>query len=89
MAKAEALPLTEDITNYVGVMRRLRDKGMTLRATADFMSKELGRRVTHTMVYRLLRDATALPHEQPDYDEHVKKELIERASLDEELEEGK
>jgi hypothetical protein len=86
MAKVNALPPTEDITSYIPVMKRLREKGATLRATAEFMSNELGRRVTHTMVYRLLRDATPVPPEVLDGEhEYIQQQLDERQALREDL----
>jgi hypothetical protein len=87
MAKVNALPPTEDMTGYIPAMKRLREKGFTLRKTADFLSNELGRRVTHTMVYRLLRDATPAPPEiLDDEHEYIQQQLDERKALRDEFE---
>ena len=88
MAKVKALPPTEDITNYVGVMRLLRSKGMTLRATADYLSQEFGRKVTHTTVYRLLKASTQVPPEaRDDYQDFVQDQIEEVRALRQEFDE--
>ena len=55
MAKADKLADGFNLSDYRSVIFKLRHKGLTFRAIAEWLTKELGRPITHTQVYRLLQ----------------------------------
>ena len=56
LAKADTVSEGINLADYRPVMSKLRDKGMPFRAVAAWLSNELGRPITHTMVFRLMRE---------------------------------
>lgn len=81
------MPEVPDLSKYVSVMSRLRDKGMTLRAIAEFLTAQLGVRVTHTAVFRLLKDTTKIPGEEYTFEDFTADQLMKRDELQREIEE--
>ncbi|KAB2910888.1 MAG: hypothetical protein F9K30_22205 [Dechloromonas sp.] len=61
LAKADLVAGGFNLHDYRDVILKLRDKGLSFRAVAEWLSKELGRHITHVQVFRILKHEDDTP----------------------------
>lgn len=85
LAKADLVAGGFNLHDYRDVILKLRNKGLSFRAVAEWLSTELGRSITHVQVYRMLRYDDETEEKALIHDADLQSEFIAES----ELEEGK